>query len=70
MSPTTSRAGALVPLLERFNPGDLEQANAVYVGGQAPRRVRAFIDYMVETVGASPRIRYRPPSLAWADGRF
>jgi DNA-binding transcriptional LysR family regulator len=38
--------GDLVPLLERFNPGDLEMVNAVYVGGgHIPRRVRAFIDY-------------------------
>jgi DNA-binding transcriptional LysR family regulator len=46
--------GDLVPQLERFNPGDLEMINAVYVGGgQIPRRVRAFIDYMVETVSSS-----------------
>jgi DNA-binding transcriptional LysR family regulator len=49
------RRGALVPLLEGFNPGDVEMINAVYAGGgQVPRRVRAFIDHMVETVGASP----------------
>jgi DNA-binding transcriptional LysR family regulator len=47
--------GDLVPLLERFNPGDLEVVNAVYVGdGHIHRRVRAFIDHMVETVGSSP----------------
>ncbi|MEI9983327.1 MAG: LysR family transcriptional regulator [Aliidongia sp.] len=46
--------GDLVPLFERYNPGDLELINAVYVGGgQIPRRVRAFIDYMAEIVGAS-----------------
>jgi DNA-binding transcriptional LysR family regulator len=49
------KSGALVPLLEKFNPGDLETMSAVYVGGgQVPRRVRAFIDYMVKIVGASP----------------
>lgn len=47
--------GTLVPLLEKFNPGDLELINAVYVGGgPIPRRVRAFIDFMVETVAESP----------------
>jgi DNA-binding transcriptional LysR family regulator len=47
--------GALVPLLEKFNPGDMEMINAVYAGGgQIPRRVRTFIDFMVETVGKSP----------------
>lgn len=48
------KRGDLVPLLEKFNPGDLEMINAVYVGGgQLPPRVRAFIDYMVEIVGSS-----------------
>ena len=47
--------GALVPLLEKHNPGDLETLSAVYVGGAslAPR-VRAFIDYMVEIFRAAP----------------
>jgi DNA-binding transcriptional LysR family regulator len=50
--------GTLVPLLEKFNAGDLEMINAVYVGGgQIPRRVRAFIDFMVETVEASTFFR-------------
>jgi len=49
------KRGALVPLLEKFNPGDLEIISAVQVGGgQVPRRVRAFIDHMAETVAASP----------------
>jgi DNA-binding transcriptional LysR family regulator len=49
------KSGALVLLLEKYNPGDLETISAVYVGGgQVPRRVRAFIDYMVKIVGASP----------------
>jgi hypothetical protein len=48
--------GDLIPLLETFNPCDLEMINAVYVGGgQIPRRVRAFIEYMVETVTSSSR---------------
>ncbi len=52
-------AGRLVPVLEDFNPGDVEEINAVYVGhgGRLPARVRAFIDFLVETVdlAAPPR---------------
>ncbi|MBS7811139.1 LysR family transcriptional regulator [Roseococcus pinisoli] len=44
-------AGALVPVLEAFNPGDLEMVHAVHVGGgQVPRRVRAFIDHVAENL--------------------
>ncbi len=45
-------AGRLVPVLEDFNPGDLEAIHAVFVGhgGQLPARVRAFLDYLVEHV--------------------
>jgi DNA-binding transcriptional LysR family regulator len=41
-----------VPVLEDFNPGDLEPIHAVFVGhgGQLPARVRAFLDYLVEHV--------------------
>jgi DNA-binding transcriptional LysR family regulator len=50
-------AGRLVPVLEAFNPGDIEQIHAVYVGhgGQLPARVRAFIDWLASamTVGRS-----------------
>lgn len=44
--------GRLVPLLEACNPGDVEEINAVYAGygGRRPARVRAFIDFLVETV--------------------
>lgn len=39
--------GALVPVLERFNPGDVEQIHAVFVGGaNVPARVRVFVDYL------------------------
>ncbi|WP_342360846.1 LysR family transcriptional regulator [Terrarubrum flagellatum] len=43
-------AGRLVPVLESFNPGDVEEINAVFVGqgGHTPARVRAFIDFLVE----------------------
>jgi DNA-binding transcriptional LysR family regulator len=46
------RAGRLVPVLEAFNPGDLEAIHAVFLGhgGQLPARVRALLDYLVENV--------------------
>lgn len=48
------RSGTLVPLLEDFNPGDLELIHAVYLGGgTVPGRARTFIDHMVETLGRS-----------------
>ena len=41
--------GRLVPLLEEFNPGDVELIHAVFVGGtNMPARVRVFVDYLVE----------------------
>jgi DNA-binding transcriptional LysR family regulator len=40
--------GRLVPVLEAFNPGDVEQISAVFVGGASvPARVRVFVDYLV-----------------------
>ena len=49
------KAGRLVPLLEKYNPGDLELAHAIHVGGgQVPPRVRAFIAHLVDTMKASP----------------
>lgn len=39
--------GGLVPILEAFNPGDVEQIHAVFVGGSnMPARVRAFVDFL------------------------
>ena len=45
-------AGRLVPVLEAFNPGDLEEIHAVFLGhgGYLPARVRAFLDFLVENV--------------------
>jgi DNA-binding transcriptional LysR family regulator len=45
-------AGRLVPVLEAYSPGDVEEVNVVYVGhgGRLPARVRAFIDFLVEEV--------------------
>ena len=42
-------AGRLVPILEAFNPGDVEPIHAVFVGGDTlPARVRVFVDYLAE----------------------
>lgn len=45
-------AGRLVKVLEPFNPGDIEDVRAVYVGhgGRLPSRVRVFLDFLAETV--------------------
>ncbi len=45
-------AGRLVPVLESCNPGDTDPVHAVFLGhgGHLPARVRAFLDYLVETV--------------------
>jgi DNA-binding transcriptional LysR family regulator len=41
--------GRLVPLLEEYNPGDVEAIHAVFVGGaNTPARVRAFVDFLAE----------------------
>ncbi|PZU10966.1 LysR substrate-binding domain-containing protein [Sphingomonas sp.] len=40
-------AGRLVPILEEFNPGDVEQIHAVFVGGATiPARIRVFVDFL------------------------
>jgi DNA-binding transcriptional LysR family regulator len=37
----------LVPILEAFNPGDVELIHAVFVGGAStPARVRVFVDFL------------------------
>ncbi|WP_040408312.1 LysR substrate-binding domain-containing protein [Aureimonas ureilytica] len=39
--------GRLVPILEEFNPVDVQMVNAVFVGGaNTPARVRAFVDFV------------------------
>ncbi len=49
--------GELVPLLEDFNPGDLEPIHALFVGGASiPARIRVFVDYLVDQL--------RPRSVA------
>ncbi|MES2946490.1 MAG: LysR substrate-binding domain-containing protein, partial [Pseudomonadota bacterium] len=40
-------AGRLLPVLEEFNPGDMEQIHAVFFGGSnMPTRVRVFVDFI------------------------
>lgn len=47
-------AGRLVAVLEAYNPGDVEQIHAVFVGGtNVPARVRAFVDFLVAQPGLS-----------------
>lgn len=42
-------AGRLVPILEEYNPGDVEAIHAVFVGGaNTPARVRVFVDFLAE----------------------
>jgi DNA-binding transcriptional LysR family regulator len=45
-------AGRLVPVLDAFNAGDIDPVSAVFIGqsGNLPGRVRALLDYLVETV--------------------
>ncbi|MGX5721828.1 LysR substrate-binding domain-containing protein [Shinella zoogloeoides] len=44
-------AGTLVPVLEAFNPGDIEIVHAVFAGHEhLAVRIRAFIDFLVEKI--------------------
>lgn len=45
-------AGRLVPVLENYNPGDLEAVHAVFLGPgkQLPPRVRVMLDYLLEKI--------------------
>ena len=44
-------AGRLVPLLEAFNPGDIETVSAIFAGhAHLATRVRAFIDFLIANV--------------------
>jgi DNA-binding transcriptional LysR family regulator len=44
-------AGTLVPVLEDFNPGDIEVVHAVFAGHEhLAARIRAFIDFLVEKI--------------------
>ncbi|MGJ7542035.1 LysR family transcriptional regulator [Variovorax sp. LT1R16] len=50
-------AGRLVAVLEDFNPGDVEEVHAVFVGqgGYLPLRVRSFLDFLAERVDIGAR---------------
>lgn len=44
--------GDLVPVLEAFNPGDVELIHAVFAGHEhLATRVRAFVDFLAERIG-------------------
>lgn len=46
--------GSLVPILEEFNPGDVESIHAVFVGGATtPARIRAFVDFLAARLSRS-----------------
>ena len=42
-------ANRLVPVLEAFNPGDVDELHAVYLGpgGLLPLRIRVFLEFLV-----------------------
>jgi DNA-binding transcriptional LysR family regulator len=45
-------AGTLVPVLEDYNPGELEAVHAVFLGPgkQLPARVRVMLDFLLEKI--------------------
>lgn len=44
-------SGRLVPILEEFNPGDVEIVHALFVGGaNTPARVRVFVDFLAASM--------------------
>jgi DNA-binding transcriptional LysR family regulator len=63
-------AGRLVPVLEAFNPGDIEAIHAVYLGqgGFVPARMRAFIDFLARNVRIRSGEPYASLSLDRAAG--
>lgn len=43
--------GSLIPVLEPFNPGDVELIHAVFVGGAStPARIRVFVDFLADNL--------------------
>ena len=45
-------SGQVVPILEDYNPGDVEAIHAVFAGGaNTPARVRVFVDFLAERLG-------------------
>jgi DNA-binding transcriptional LysR family regulator len=45
-------ANRLVPVLEAFNPGDIDELHAAYLGqsGLLPLRIRVFLDFLAERI--------------------
>ncbi|HSV61454.1 MAG TPA: LysR family transcriptional regulator [Variovorax sp.] len=61
-------AGLLVPVLEEYNPHELEPIHAVYLGkgGRLPARIRAVLDFLSAHVvlrGALPGAELAPTAL-------
>jgi DNA-binding transcriptional LysR family regulator len=47
-------ANRLVPVLEAFNPGDIDELHAVYLGqGLLPLRIRVFLEFLVQRIKIS-----------------
>jgi len=59
------KAGQLVPLLEAFNPGDVEAIHVVFLGGaHIPARVRCLVDYFAAQSWTSPATYAGPEARA------
>jgi DNA-binding transcriptional LysR family regulator len=45
-------ANRLVPVLEKFNPGDIDELHAVYLGrgGLLPIRIRVFLEFLAQQI--------------------
>jgi DNA-binding transcriptional LysR family regulator len=45
-------ANRLVPVLEEYNPGDLDELHAVYLGqgGFLPIRIRVLLEFLAERI--------------------
>jgi DNA-binding transcriptional LysR family regulator len=48
-------ANRLVPVLEAFNPGDIDELQAVYLGqgGLLPLRIRVFLELLTQRIKIS-----------------
>jgi len=48
-------ASRLVPVLEEYNPGDLDELHAIYLGqgGLLPIRIRVFLEFLAERIKIS-----------------
>ena len=45
-------ANRLTPVLEEFNPGDIDELHAVYLGqgGLLPIRIRVFLEFLAQHI--------------------